>query len=206
MANTREVDIHELKALDPRRFEKEHQYFIDNCLHPEWWDCIEAQFKGDMAEIGVAVDSIQFGALDSGYSDATWTGSFNLAPFMKRMGLDERYPALYLAVEYDRAWAKVYTDGWRSKTLSIDIQENTRFIEPLGIFSELDEETWEELLDDQWSDCGLGEVAREFAQDKADDLYKALRAEWDYLTSEEYFIESCENNEVKFEIEEGETV
>jgi len=46
---------------------------------------------------------------------------------------------------------------------------------------------------------------REFAQEKADDLLEALRSEWDYISSEEYFIESCEINEVKFEIE-GETV
>ena len=212
MASVREVDIHELKALDPRQCEKEHQDFINNGLYPEWWDTVEEDFKQQMSEIEVAVDNIQFGSLDSGYSDAAWQGSFPLAPFMKRTKvrgsddtLAERYPALYLAVEHDRAWVRVYMEGWRNTTLSVSIQENTRFIDPLGIFSELDADTWEELLDDQWSDCGIEEVVREFAQDKADELYKALQTEWDYLTSEEYFIESCENNEVKFEIE-GETV
>lgn len=209
---TREVDIHELKRLDPRQFEQEHQDFINNCIYPEWWDCIEANFKGDMAEIDVAVDSIQFGALDSGYSDAAWQGSFHLAPFMKRIKvkgsddtLAERYPALYLAVEHDRSWARIYMEGWRNTTLSVDIQENTRFIAPRGIFSELDEDTWEELLDDQWRESYIEEAVREFAQEKADKLHEDLRSEWDHLTSEEYFIESCEINEVKFEIE-GETV
>ncbi len=42
---------------------------------------------------------------------------------------------------------------------------------------------------------------REFAQEKADVLLDALRLEWDYISSEEYFIESCEINEVKFELE-----
>lgn len=212
MASAREVDIHELKALDPKRFEKEHQDFINNCLHPEWWDTVEEDFKQQMSEIEVAVDSIQFGSLDSGYSDAAWQGSFPLAPFMKRIKvrgsddtLAERYPALYLAIEHDRSWARVYLDGWRNTTLSVDVRENTRFIDPLGIFSELDQETWEELLDDQWSDCNIEEAVREFAQDKADDLLEALRSEWDHISSEEYFIESCEINEVKFEIE-GETV
>jgi hypothetical protein len=112
---------------------------------------------------------------------------------------------LYLAVEHDRSWARVYLTGWRNKTLEVDIQENTRFMAPRGIFSELDEEVWEELLDDQWRESGIEEVVREFAQDKADDLLEALRSEWDHISSEEYFIESCEINEVKFEIE-GETV
>jgi hypothetical protein len=99
----------------------------------------------------------------------------------------------------------VYLTGWRNKTLEVDIQENTRFMAPLGIFSELDEETWGDLIDDQWRESYIEEAVREFAQDKADDLLEALRSEWDYISSEEYFIESCEINEVKFEIE-GETV
>jgi hypothetical protein len=60
-------------------------------------------------------------------------------------------------------------------------------------------------VDDQWRESYIEEAVREFAQEKADKLHEALRSEWDYLTSEEHFIESCEINEVKFEIE-GETV
>jgi hypothetical protein len=208
MASVREVDIHELKALDPKRFEKEHQGFLDNGPYHEWWDTVEDDFKQQMDELGVQVADIQFEGIDYGHADAAWQGSFPLAPFMKRTKvrgsddtLAERYPALYLAIEHDRSWARVYLDGWRNTTLSVDVRENTRFIDPLGIFSELDQETWEELLDDQWSDCGIEEVAREFAQEKADDLLEALRSEWDYISSEEYFIESCEINEVKFELE-----
>jgi hypothetical protein len=202
---TREVDIHELKALDPKRFEKEHQGFLDNGPYHEWWDTVEDDFKQQMDELGVQVADIQFEGIDYGHADAAWQGSFHLAPFMKRKGLDERYPALYIAVEHDRSWARVYLTGWRNKTLEVDIQENTRFMAPRGIFSELDEETWEELLDDQWRESRIEEVVREFAQEKADVLLDALRSEWDHISSEEYFIESCEINEVKFEIE-GETV
>ena len=205
MASVREVDIHELKALDPKRFEKEHQGFLDNGPYHEWWDTVEDDFKQQMDELGVQVADIQFEGIDYGHADAAWQGSFHLAPFMKRTGLDERYPALYLAVEHDRAWARVYLTGWRNKTLGVDIQETTRFMAPLGIFSELDEEVWEELLDDQWRESGIEEAVREFAQEKADVLLDALRSEWDHISSEEYFIESCEINEVKFEIE-GETV
>ena len=201
MASAREVDIHELKALDPKRFEKEHQNFLDTGLYHEWWDAVEDDFKQQMDELGVQVADIQFEGIDYGHADAVWTGSLHLAPFMKRTGLDERYPALYLAVEHDRAWARVYLTGWRNKTLEVDIQETTRFMAPLGIFSELDEEVWEELLDDQWRESGIEEAVREFAQEKADVLLDALRSEWDHISSEEYFIESCEINEVKFELE-----
>jgi len=201
MASVREVDIHELKALDPKRFEKEHQGFLDNGPYHEWWDTVEDDFKQQMDELGVQVADIQFEGIDYGHADAAWQGSFHLAPFMKRTGLDERYPALYIAVEHDRSWARVYLTGWRNKTLEVDIQENTRFMAPRGIFSELDEEVWEELLDDQWRESGIEEAVREFVQDKADDLLDALRSEWDHISSEEYFIESCEINEVKFELE-----
>jgi len=205
MASVREVDIHELKTLNPKRFEKEHMDFLANGPYPDWWDTIEDEFRREMYELDVTVDEITFEGLDWGHADANWSGQIGLAYLMKHTGLDERYPALYLAVEHDRSWAYVRLTGRNRNRMEVELQEATRYVMPCGIFSELDEDAWEALIDEQITEADLPSVAEKFAQDKADALLDALQSEWDHISSEEYFIESCEINEVKFEIE-GETV
>jgi hypothetical protein len=200
MENTREVDVHALKRLDPSRFEKEHQDFVSS-IDWQWWDYIESEFKREMQELDVTVDSITFEGLDWGHSDANWSGRINLASLMKRMGLDEQYLPLYLAVEADAAWVDVLFGGSRKNSMDVVIRESTHYVVAQGIFAGLDEDEWDELISDQWREADIQGVAEKFVQEKADELLKRLQTEWDYISSEEYFIEGCEANEVKFEIE-----
>jgi hypothetical protein len=51
----------------------------------------------------------------------------------------------------------------------------------------------------------IAEAVEESAKDYADELYKQLREEYEYLTSEKNLIESCEANDWQFN-EEGEMV
>ena len=206
---TRAIDIHELKAIHSRRFEEEHMEFLANGLYPEWWDCIEADFKREMTEIDVTVERITFEGLDYGHPDANWSGTVDLAAFMKRTKvkdsddtLAERYPALFLAVEYDRSWITVALGGRRDNQMVVDFHEGTYGTYPMGIFSALPEEAWGELILDSWDEADLQSYAEKFVQEKANDLLKRLQAEWDYISSEEFFIERCEINEITFEIEE----
>lgn len=200
MESTREVDVHELKRLDPRQFEQEHREFIDS-IDWDWWDCIESEFKREMRDLNVEVDEITFQGLDWGHADANWRGQIKLASLMERTELHEQYPALHLAVREDGSWAEVSLVGRGYGRMEVSMRESTYTVTAQGIFAALDEEAWDELVTDQWGEADLQSVAEKFAQDKANELLKRLQGEWDYISSEEYFIESCEANEVKFEVE-----
>jgi hypothetical protein len=70
---------------------------------------------------------------------------------------------------------------------------------PSGIFAELDDQTWDGLVNDQLSDLSVEAEVLSFCENLAAKLYDDLELEYEHLTSEESFIESCECNEVTFE-------
>jgi len=76
---------------------------------------------------------------------------------------------------------------------------------PSGVFENLDQQAWEELIDEQEREADLEDSLLKFCKELAAELYKDLEAKYEYLTSKESFIESCDCNEVLFDIEiEGE--
>lgn len=116
----------------------------------------------------------------------------------------EKYPALFLAAQDYGDWASVNT--WHRScnarvTYDAHLVGNTY---PEGVFSGLDQEAWDELVEEQVDAAGLEQAMQDYVDDISRQLYRDLRAEYEHLTSEESFIESCECNDVTFEIEECE--
>lgn len=202
---TKQVTAAELKELDPRRFEQEYYDWANNCaLWDEWTESIEEMFKQDVAPFGANVQSIEYD-IGGGGPQAIFIGGVALDDFMEEckvegVPLSELYPALYLAVCEDGSWVRI-TSNYRRMGIHLDIREQISITNPVGIFSGLDPDAWEELLDDQWNACDLESHVRSFIDDKCGDLARDLQAEYEHLTSEEAFLESCECNEITFELE-----
>lgn len=201
---SRQVTAAELKVLDPRRFEKEYYEWTTYALWDEWTEFIEEKFKEDMKPFGVHVGNIQYD-LGGGGRQAIFLGHIDLDEFMEEINvegvpLSELYPALYLAVCKDGSWVKV-DSNYRRMGMSIEIREQVCITDPVGIFVGLDGGAWEDLVNDQWNECDLESHVRSFIDDKCGDLARDLQAEYEYLTSEESFLESCEANEITFELE-----
>jgi hypothetical protein len=66
----------------------------------------------------------------------------------------------------------------------------------------LEQDAWDVLVEEQYYAAGLEDELQSYVDDACRDLYQRLRDEADHLLSEESFIESCECNEITFEIEE----
>jgi hypothetical protein len=73
---------------------------------------------------------------------------------------------------------------------------------PEGVFKMLDEDTWHELVNDQYDSAGLEDEIKSMCERFMQDMYDRLRDEYENITSEDAFVESCECNEVTFELEE----
>lgn len=198
------VTAQELLILDERRFDAEHYKWQEYCLDYEWWDYIYDGFKATCDTHSIRVDDITFSGFHSQGDGAAFAGRINLAPFMEREGLDIKYPALYIGVKNDGSYFMVYnhrSGGLRGGEYEMYANQTA----PEGVFSGLDQQAWEELLEEQENEAGLEDRALEFARHLADELYTNLSKEYDHLTSKESFIESCECNEITFEIETEET-
>lgn len=195
----------ELSLQDPKRFRQEYLSWTDYTLDYDWHEYVEENFKSDMAHKGISVTRIYFSLSYSQGDYASFEGSISVDEWMAHKGYDETYPALYLAVKDYGEFANVSDRSHRggSPRVNFDghIIGNTY---ASGVFKGLDADAWDELVNEQFSAAGLEDEMQSEVDDECRKLYRTLRAEYEHLTSEEAFIESCECNGITFEIEECE--
>ena len=197
-----ELTVYELKERDPKRFEKEHYKWQEYALWDDWYEPIWDDFKAKWAGHGLECEGNP--TFSIGYSQgdgAAIDGWVDVAPFMKAMKMDEQYPALYLAAEDYGVSVRVEPYGYRGLSMRAEIGVLPTD-DPVGIFADLDEDTWAELVEEQKREADIEGAVKDFADRICDDLYHALREESEYLTSEESFMESCGLNDITFEVED----
>jgi len=170
---------------------------------------MEERLKEKLEPAGVHVVKIEFDLSYSQGDYTTFTGSIWVNEWMDAtkdgdQTYAEKYPALRLAVEDYGDHASVTTYG-RACGSRVNYDSgcagNTY---AAGVFSGLDQDAWDALIEEQLSYAGLEQALQDYVDDVSQQLYCDLRDEYEHLTSEESFIESCECNEVTFEIEECE--
>jgi hypothetical protein len=191
----KQVTAKELQTLDPKRFDKEYYEWTHYAADRDWWEWIEDSFKCDMQEAGVRVERVFF---DTYPARARFDGHVDVARFMNHLILDEKYPALALAVEQDGSYVSVWDGRYGN---SFNLNEHLYNTAPEGIFKYLDAQAWEELIDDQLSQADIESCIEEFCNRACAKLARDLEDNYEHLTSVESFIESCECNEITFDIE-----
>lgn len=201
MHKTTELTVTELRDWYPERFEKEYHDWLTYQPYEGWSEYLEGDFRERHAPQGVDARSIWFSLHRQG-AGAAFTGVVYVAKFMQHMKLDETYLPLYLAVCDDGSYVKVHNSRMNNVQLAFDgAAWDTA---PSGVFSELSQDAWCELINEQWDASKIEVLIEDFCNDICHTLYKELEAEYDALTSEEEFIASCEANEITFEIDTGE--
>lgn len=199
----------ELKHTDPKRFQQEYSKWTEYAVDYDWWEFTEESLKERLAPAGVRIDRILFSLSYSQGDYASFEGRIDLDMWMEHtMDGDQtyaqKYPALHLAArEYgDSASVSSRNRGWGgSVNYNADCLGNTY---PSGVFSALEQEAWDELVEEQFYEASIEHDLQEYVDEVSRQLYRDLRDEYEHLTSEESFIESCECNDITFEIEECE--
>lgn len=201
----KQVTAKELKELDPKRFEHEYNKWLQYAHDYEWWDCIEQMFTDRMAAHGARVDKIYFSLSHSQGDYAGFEGRLDVSKWMHHFKHDaertlaEAFPALYVAVVQDGAYV-IITSNHRRRA-DLEYRCHIEYTEPEGVFQHLDEEAWRDLVDEQESDSDLEANVQAWVDARCDELYHELRKDYEYISSHESFIESCECNDVTFEVE-----
>jgi len=191
------MNVTELKERDPKRFKEEYWSWAEHILDYAWWENLYADFTDGCAALCVQVDDITFSGFHSQGDGAAFTGRVYVHKWMAHKGFDVTHPAAYLACKDDGSYVSLETG--RSNNMRANLNEYANQTAPSGIFANLEHEAWEELIDAQISDLSIEDEVLSFCEDLAHKLYGDLEAEYEYLTSEEMFIEHCEFNEVTFE-------
>lgn len=204
---TREVSAAELQKLDPKAYERAYWKWVEH----HYWDGDDtiAYFIEKLDEEGtfsVGPNDVQWSGFYCQGSGASFSARVDLLKYMRDRGYDESHQALYLDMENYGVTCKISASRSNCMPTYADIDYTPGNCLPAGIYSDLPQEGWDRLLEEQWDEvCStLEKDVAELASDKADDLFKDLESDYEYCTSEEQFIESCEINDVTFEIEDEE--
>lgn len=204
----RELTAAELKKTDRRRFDREYSKWSEWQWQDDWYvESTHELFKERYKPKGFEIEQLHYRISYSQGDFGSFSGRVFLAEWMETTltrkdgpTYAERYPALYIACSEDGSYMAIHGEddrrGWR-----VDYQENWFGVGPSGIFSQMSDEDWEELVTEQAQEADLEAEILAYCQRISREIYDELRDSYEHATSEESFIESCEANDVKFEVE-----
>jgi hypothetical protein len=191
------MDVRQLKATDPKRYKQEYERWSYGAADYEWWDYVYENFKEDAAQVGISVNDIRFCGFWSQGDGAGFTAIVNIGEWMRAHKYDVEWPALYMA--YENSFSRANIDlASRGYSQSVDARLSYA-TEPEGMFTGLDRDTWNEMIDEQERDFDIEGKLKDYAEDMSHKLYRDLEAEYTHLTSEESYIEFCLANDEYFE-------
>ena len=163
----------------------------------DWWECVYEDTKIEMESKGINVYDINFSGFHSQGDGACFIGRIDMAQFLKVHQLEQKYMAATFFAGQGELWAtldqgnsRYYHEQTVSASLVVDSYNNyeedsTRY----QVY-----ETMQKVLDDEWKDLedDVNNICRGYMQD----LYRKLRDEHQYLTSDEAVWETIEGDEL----------
>lgn len=176
-----------------------------------WYEHIFEEAKTDGEQHGFSIHNIYFSGFWSQGDGASWTGYVDMVRWLERNKQnDARAHVLIALMEEDWVERKVeitrnsYSYS-HSNTMRMEYwgrvgpthydQENTL---ERGIFAGISvANLLESIPEGAFQD--LADEAEQAARSYADEIYKKLNAEWDWLCSEEVIAELCDCNEYLFD-------
>ena len=195
------MNIVQLKEQHPDEFARQHEKYLEYGLDYDWWEHIYDNFREECAsKYDLQVSGIWFEGFYLQGGGAAFEGHMQFSKFMSLKGFDEKYPALYLHASDLKLDVSPVSSSRGSYIRGVDLSDWDARTHPLGVFVRLTEDAWDALIDEQMGAEDWEKEATEFFRDLASDLFAQLREEYEYLTSEEAFIESSEINEIDYEV------
>lgn len=206
--------------LTPKQKEWAYEKWVNsNPLDYEWWHHTIENYKDSGKARGFRIDDVHFSGFSSQGDGAYWIGHFDLPEYLvweeeQNKGsifTDQELVLLNTALAEDCVVSrnKIIQNGWYSHSGTMYIADaeiqgwkmlnQERVIEgPLaGMDAALFVETLDSVLPE--AENKMLKLCREYA----DDIYKGLEEEYEYLLSEDAFKEATEANDWEFN-DEGE--
>jgi len=193
-------------------FEDLDQRAKDNAIHlhgeppDDWWECVYDSFRDAGLAKGFDLDDIQFSGFSSQGDGASWTGCVYLISFIEHFVTHEhpefsRYTVLVELIR--NTWVDPTMGVSRksfyynhSGTMSYEgikcfasLGENNGDVIEEGILQGASVCELDQAIDTERLVCELEEFAISRAKEYADEIYNALREEYEGYTSEENFKE-----------------
>lgn len=190
--------------MNPELIEKYRHFNVE---YTEWWDCTYDDFKSDMAEKFITVRDMSFSGFWSQGDGASFIGYIhNNKEFLRVHDISEDdYPAIHRLMAHDGSFSidinRSMSRYVHENTVSAEIVAAEGFVHilPSDDFRDHIISQWDEELNREYD--RLQEEVTSIIRDYCRQLYKSLKEEYCYLTSDEAVWEALVANELD-EIEE----
>lgn len=201
--STVQIDVERLRVDYPKRFEKEWQRWVESWHDPRYISEYPIDDLCAMArELGISVeaDEVQWALHYSQGDGVGFRAGVHLADWMKAKGHDEEYPALWAVADVanDTISVDCYNRGFH---MHCSAGPSYEYVAPVGIFEGLTEETFSALVSEQYEELDPERLILEDCESLAHEAYKAIRAEYEYQTSAESFVEWALSDDYFFEVD-----
>ena len=173
----------------------------------DWWDCIYEDAITQGHDLGFDILNIYFSGFYSQGDGAFWTGFVDMVRWLEKHKQGDAHAQIVLAL-MENGWVDyslLIGSRGRDSHSSNMTREHVTAVAPVtesvlekGMFVGASVSNLMQALPDSYLD-DIANEALEAARDYADDIYKRLRDEYDYLCSEEYIAELCDANEYLFD-------
>lgn len=208
---------YKFEELDIPAQQKARAWYCENAMHHEWWDEVYRQAKKDGEAKGFEIDDIQFSGFWSQGDGAHWTGRIDMPAFleahMEEDGAWYGEDVILLALWSEGGWIDrfvgVHNRSYRSSHsggMSLSEHPNN------ALFLEDDDDA--ELRHGALQGANVYQLAQSFDYEQrieewcseaiaqarafADNIYKKLREEYEYYTSDECIADVCDVNDWLF--------
>ena len=202
--------------------ERARHKYLDS-LDYEWWDSVYGIATEDGRDLGFYIDDIYFRGFWSQGDGASWEGSVDIGQWLKAHTEDS------IGIT---AWVELINNGWMDKHVKVNVKNNHychsncmsfTYIEEyftayekenrLGGTSIIKDLMVEDVLNLITSDPStpyksiedITEAIEQSARDYADEIYKKLQREYEWLCSEDVMVGHFDDNDIQFD-EEGEVL
>ena len=206
MPTTVEITGYTFQELTPQAKEQ-----ACSTLQPDndcyWHEFIIDNAKEDGKALGFDIQDITFSGFCSQGDGASWSGYVDMVEWLDKHKPEDAQAHVVIAL-IENGWVDAYIDitandshyshsnTMRRGDVSIQGEDENDTIYK-GMFAGANVCTLMEALPDSYVDDIADEVLQS-ARDYADEIYKQLRDEYEYMCSEEYIAELCDANEYLF--------
>ena len=208
---------------DKAKQKVQYQYY--QSLDYEWWDGVYECAKADGYELGFDIGRIFFSGFCSQGDGASWSGHIDIVGWLRAhcedsIGLEawvqlvrEHFIEKHIPVGangHHYCHSGTMSVGFWEGVFGTGLDEDEALLREDSIFQGMHYQDLLSLIlhDPNMPYKNMGELAdaaEQSAKDYADDIYKQLEKEWDYLCSEAVMIEHFDCNEIYFD-EEGDVI
>lgn len=219
MSKTIEVTLYEWEELSQTAKDRARMKYTEH-LDYEWWDCVYEDAIEEGKERGFNIDTINFSGFYSQGDGARWVGDVEVGKWLSACGVDTIGISAWqqLANEHIISWAVQVKSSpsnyCHENTMYVcDVEDDTGIedddvMQLPSIFKGMPVSALFDIIatDDACpykTTEGLTQAIQDSAKEYAQEIYKRLREDYEYLCSEEAVAEHFKINEVYF-TEEGE--